>query len=673
MSVTPTNYITTIPPPSWIQSDAPTTDFAGIIYWSGIASSSNGQNMAAVTTSGTIYTSTTSGQTWSLMYPTLPPNPPNSFTSIASSSNGQILYATSPNTTGTGGVFVSTNGGVNWTTISSLQSIPNNWIDVSCDGTGQNVVVSGWDLISPPIISGVYYSTNYGSSFTPINPSSVNLRFASITSNTGSGQYVAVVTTSTSTNGVNGGIYYSNDYGSSWSQSNAPLSINDSTYINVWTSIDCDSTGQYMAATYGGTTGLNFGVWLSTNYGANWSQSSLIQNNLASISSSSNGSILITCRNGVDGVEQIWISTNYGANWTGISTLLACRSITINYDGTLSAVGTSGIYYYNNYSISGTFDLADVFAPYTSGTKAATTGYKVNETQDLADIFAPYTSGTKAVTTGYKINEIQDLSDVFAPYPIFTTTGTSQYVSGYYIITFTNTITPGTIIFNTTISNVSIICVAGGGCGGGGGPTINDYIAGSGGGGGGNYLLSVGTISLNDVYSVTIGSGGIPGDDSTYGGGGGNSQVSTGTTSILECSGGGGGGSGFPGGLGGIVTIGGSGGSGGNGGNVASVSQGNGQSSSSFITPFTIPSALVSYINTSYSGGGGASSYSGNSNAGAAGANGVGGLVNGFLGLTGQSATTPGSGGGGAGGDINIMTAGGAGAPGIVIFYFQYP
>ena len=40
--------------------------------------------------------------------------------------------------------------------------------------------------------------------------------------------------------------------------------------------------------------------------------------------------------------------------------------------------------------------------------------------------------------------------------PLFFTTGTSQYVSGYYIITFT---TNGTITFNSTISNASIICV----------------------------------------------------------------------------------------------------------------------------------------------------------------------------------------------------------------------
>jgi hypothetical protein len=421
MSVAPTNYITTIPPSSWIQSDAPITDSAGLIYWSGIASDSTGQKMAAVTEDGYIYTSINGGQNWTQRY--YSNVPATLFTSVASSSNGQILYATALNTSGTGGVFVSTDSGINWTTFSSLQSFSINWVEVTCDATGQYIAVSGWNLVSLPIISGVYYSTNSGSSFIYVNPSDpVNLRFASITSNTSSGQYLAVV--ATSTNGINGGIYYSSNYGANWAQSvGAPFSAND--YLNIWTSIDCDSTGQYMAATYGGTTGLNFGVWLSTNYGVNWSQSSLIQNNLASISSSSNGSILITCRNGVDGVEQIWISTNYGANWTGISTLLACRSITINYLGTLSAVGTAGIYYYNNYPLSGTHDLADIFQPLSGAPIPNNTDYKVSVAgfppdTDLSAIFEPLASGSaigfdtefKVSAAGFLLNT--DLSAIFA-------------------------------------------------------------------------------------------------------------------------------------------------------------------------------------------------------------------------------------------------------------------
>ena len=652
MSVAATNYITTIPPPSWIPSNAPTTD------WSGIASSSNGQNMAAVTTSGTIYTSTTSGQTWSLMYtlPPNPPNPPNPFTSIASSSNGQILYATSPNSTGTGGVFVSTNGGVNWTTISSLQTYPNNWIDVSCDGTGQNVVVSGWYLISPPIISGVYYSTNYGSSFTPINPSSVNLRFGSITSNTGSGQYVAVVTTSF--NGGNGGIYYSSNYGANWAQSvGAPFSAND--YLNIWTSIDSDSTGQYMAATYGGTTSSYFGVWLSTNYGANWTQSSLTQNNLASIASSSNGSILITCRNGVDGVEQIWISTNYGANWTGISTLLACLSITINYSGTLSAVGTSGIYYYNNYSIYGTPDLADLFQALPSGvTPAPITNYTVPTLGDLNNVFAPISIGTPiSSNTRYTVSNT-DLTSIFAA-KIFTTSTagiySATYSGGYYTVTLTGN---GTITFVVSVLNGSYVVVGGGGGGGSGNgdDNINPIYAGGGASGGEVTYISSFNPSLNTPINVTIGNGGLS-DNS------GGSSSFNGTTSI-----------------------GGNPGSGNNGG--ASVNGGGGGGGIGAIaTQFYIlqnaangTNGVTNTLGTfgGCGGGGGAEDNNFSPNVANPGTGGSGGGANGGSAYNSGNNGIPNTGGGGGGGGQvffyqSAPNSGGTGGSGVVIIKFQYP
>jgi hypothetical protein len=604
--------------------------------------------MAAVTISGTIYTSTTSGQTWSLMYtlPPNPPNPPNPFTSIASSSDGQILYATSPNTTGAGGVFVSTNGGVNWTTISSLQSIPNNWIDVSCDGTGQNVVVSGWYLISPPIISGVYYSTNYGSSFTPINPSSVNLRFGSITSNTGSGQYVAVVTTSF--NGVNGGIYYSSNYGANWAQSfGAPFSAND--YLNIWTSIDSDSTGQYMAATYGGTTSLYFGVWLSTNYGANWSQSSLIQNNLVSIASSSNGSILITCSFG----GGIWISTNYGTSWTGISSLI-CRSITINYAGTLSAVGTdsASIYYYNNYSISGTLDLADIFQALPSGvTPAPITNYTVPTLGDLNNVFAPISIGTSiGFNTQYTVTNT-DLSAIFAA-KVFSTNPSgiysSSYSAGYYTVTLTGT---GTITFLVSVSNGSYVVVGGGG----GGASSTGSEAGGGGSGGQVTYISSFNPSLNTLITVTIGNGGLSDN------------------------------SGIPSSFNGTTSIGGNPGSGNNGG--ASVNGGGGGGIGAIAEQFFIQqpatsgtSGITNVLGTFGGCGGGGGAEDGNSppNVANPGTGGSGGGANGGSAYNNGNNGIPNTGGGGGGaGQVDFTqpfgNPGGTGGSGVVILSFQYP
>jgi len=647
MSVAPTNYITTIPPPSWIQSDAPTLYSGNPVYWSGIASSSNGQNMAAVSENGYIYTSTNGGQNWTQRYNVLG----TVFTSIASSSNGQILYATAPNISSPGGVFISTDSGNTWSTISSLPL--NDWIEVTCDETGQNIAVSGWYLFSPPIINGVYYSTNFGSSFTYVNPSNppVFLRFGSITSNTGSGQYLAVVATSTS--GTAGGIYYSSNYGSSWSQSNAPLSINDSTYSNVWTSIDSDSTGQYMAATYGGTTNPYFGVWLSTNYGANWSQSSLIQNNLASIASSSNGSILITCSFG----GGIWISTNYGGSWTGISSLLG-RSITINYAGTLSAVGTAGIYYYNNYSISGTLDLASLFQALPSGvTPAPITNYTVPTLGDLNTVFAPISIGTSiGVNTRYTVTNA-DLSTIFAA-KIFTTSPagiySSSYSGGYYTIALTGS---GTITFLLPISNGSYVVVGGGGGGGSGNGDdgINPIYAGGGASGGEVTYISSFNPLLNTPINVTIGNGG--------------SSDNSGSSSSFNVT----------------TSIGGNPGSGNNGG--ASVNGGGGGGHGAIAAQFFIQQTATNGTNGvtnalgtfgGCGGGGGAEDNSFPPTVANPGTGGSGGGANGGSAFNNGNNGIPHTGGGGGGGGQVDFTQtasnpGGTGASGIVVLHFQYP
>lgn len=72
-----------------------------------------------------------------------------------------------------------------------------------------------------------------------------------------------------------------------------------------------------------------------------------------------------------------------------------------------------------------TVDLSNTFLAYTSGTKAAVTGYKVNGV-DLQHLYQMYTSGTKASVTGYKVNGV-DLNNLFSPKAVsksFNTFGT---------------------------------------------------------------------------------------------------------------------------------------------------------------------------------------------------------------------------------------------------------
>lgn len=332
-------------------------------------------------------------------------------------------------------------------------------------------------------------------------------------------------------------------------------------------------------------------------------------------------------------------------------------------------------YIVNNYGGSGNnLDLSEIFQ---SGASSVTTGYKISSTgKDLGEIFQPWDqSSQQASLTGYKVGAI-DLNQYFQYENLFTATGTytSQYVSSYYIITFTNS-TPGTntngsIIFNKTISNVSIICVGGGGGGGAGFSTPRLQVNGKGGGGGGNYQLTGQTFNLGQTYTTSVGYAGLGGSLNSGTTPGGHSNITRGTTDIIYCTGGGG--AAFvSGGSAGTVTAGGSGGSGGAGGNASQP----GSSSSSYPpNTFQIPAGISGIIQSSYSGGGAGCTPLGNG--GGAGSNGLGGSVGGSTDKNGSNASTYGSGGGGASNNNSGSTSnynGGNGASGVIIIYFQYP
>lgn len=141
----------------------------------------------------------------------------NLWSQVAISGNGKYVYLTAQK--GGGGIWVSSNSGVSFTSAGTPST--ENWGQICVSYDGQYSVAG--------ITSGsnsVYYSTNYGESYAQ---SSFSGDVRGLTCDS-SGKFVSVGLCS-------GAIYYSSNYGASFSISNSPSSC--------WYGIASSVSGQY--------------------------------------------------------------------------------------------------------------------------------------------------------------------------------------------------------------------------------------------------------------------------------------------------------------------------------------------------------------------------------------------------------------------------------------------
>ena len=251
-----------------------TVNWGNAYYTTGLASSPNGDVLAAVTgyrTPGKIYVSTNSGATWPattapLLY----------WTSIACSADGNKLAATATN----GAVCISTDTGKTWTT----RSVPaKNWVSISMSADGsQLAVVSTNGLLC--------VSTDGGDSWTTNNPNSSNLTQSQARKNTpkiGNGapntNWQAVACSADKSRlvaVVNGGpVYLSTDAGTNWTASSAPTAN--------WKAVACSADGMTIIAAIN-----NGPIYTSTDAGATWVSNSIPLAPWASVTVSADGSRL---------------------------------------------------------------------------------------------------------------------------------------------------------------------------------------------------------------------------------------------------------------------------------------------------------------------------------------------------------------------------------------------
>jgi hypothetical protein len=147
------------------------------------------------------------------------------------------------------------------------------------------------------------------------------------------GQYqTAVVQT------PNNGIYVSSDYGANWTKKGPSISF--------W-SIAVSSSGQYQTA-----GGDNDQIYISSDYGTNWTakDSSRYWNGVA-MSSSGQYQTAVDYNNG-----RIYISSNYGANWTAKGLNKPWNGVAMSSDGQYQTAVTENdqIYISSNYGANWT-------------------------------------------------------------------------------------------------------------------------------------------------------------------------------------------------------------------------------------------------------------------------------------------------------------------------------
>ena len=385
---------------SWTPSDAPS------IGWKSISISSTGQYGLAVTlsngsasTNPVIYYSSDFGHTWILSSFS---NSSIEIGSVSISSTGQYGLAGGNNgLAGYGYIYYSSDYGQTWNTSNTTSVYPN--ISVSISSTGQYGLACANNTTTP--IGSIYYSSDYGHTWTPApNTTGLNWYSVSISStgnyglacvDGGSVYYIEFSTTPTvvdlstilqpinpaywsivpSTSGqpwntvsisstgqhgiagvsdgvlVNGSIYYSSDYGNTWTLSSNP----GNTRAVFSTSIS--STGQYgLAYVYG------IGIIYSSDYGFSWQNASLSSVFITSISLSGSGQYGIACAGSEDIIyystncasDNSWIQSNGCPSqyWSSVSNsstgqyALACYINTVS-NNVISVPGA--IYYSSNY------------------------------------------------------------------------------------------------------------------------------------------------------------------------------------------------------------------------------------------------------------------------------------------------------------------------------------
>ena len=217
--------------------------------WEGVASDSTGdkliscESISGLTHVGIVQTSIDGGNSWT----TRTPSGANRMWRDADiSDDGSTLIVCSE---GSGGrIWISTDGGVNWTETQPIDNADHNWncVELNSDGTKILAAVQG---------GKVYRSINSGVNWSEIMPtgSSENKNWSLLKLSSDGSFIMAGVYT--------GRVYISLDGGDNFTETRP---INDAN--KSWYGAACDSDGSHLGLTVYGTKTL----YISDDYGLSW-------------------------------------------------------------------------------------------------------------------------------------------------------------------------------------------------------------------------------------------------------------------------------------------------------------------------------------------------------------------------------------------------------------------
>jgi len=308
--------------------------------------------------------------------------------------------------------------GQNFSTVNGLAN-GSGWFGTTVSATGQYMAVC---------IAGssgtLWYSTNYGQTWSQATtglPTNTNYGVVAMS---GNGQYLVMGISSASS-----ALYVSSSYGASWSSTGVTSGSSNS----YWAHPALSYNGQYQYVSQSGSSGL---IYSSTNYGQTWLQTTAPAGSWNALACSANGQYVIA---GLfpgylyysNNYGQTWTQTAISNNWNGV-----CCSASGQYMTAVVSTGSNGIYFSNNYGVNWTATSQNV-ANWSSVTCSASGQYQ------MATVY----TGNMYYSTNFGISWTQ------TPFFTGTWTGISMSQNGLYTLACIN----GGAVYLSTLQNVGLL------------------------------------------------------------------------------------------------------------------------------------------------------------------------------------------------------------------------